>query len=75
MEAKPKGHLISYLDDRAAGPLPPLHQAPAVKAPARMWVRISPPVSWYGKILIVGVLLVTFGWELFHLIITFMTLD
>lgn len=75
MEAKPKDRVISYLDDRAVGPLPPLHQAPAVKASAPRWVRISPTVSWYGKILIIGALLVTFGWELFHLIITFMTLD
>lgn len=38
-------------------------------------VRISPKVSWYGKILVVGALLVAFGWELFHLIITLVTLD
>lgn len=73
MEASPKERAIS--NPAAAGPLPPLHQTPAVKAPGRKWIRISPTVSWYGKILIIGALLVTFGWELFHLIITLMTLD
>ncbi|MDA9479673.1 hypothetical protein XI03_35310 [Bradyrhizobium sp. CCBAU 65884] len=73
MEANPKDHGIS--NPGAVGPLPPLHQRRAAKAPARRWIRISPTVSWYGKILIIGALLVTFGWELFHLIITLMTLD
>ncbi|MEY9123249.1 hypothetical protein [Bradyrhizobium yuanmingense] len=46
----------------------------ARKTPQRL-VRINPTVSWYGKILIVGALLVAFGWELFHLVITLLTLD
>ncbi len=29
----------------------------------------GPAVSWYGKILIIGAILITFGWELFHFII------
>lgn len=48
---------------------------PLANKASRGWVRISPKVSWYGKILIVGALLVAFGWELFHLIITLVTLD
>ncbi|MGY3393089.1 hypothetical protein ACVWW6_005680 [Bradyrhizobium sp. USDA 3311] len=38
-------------------------------------VRVSPTVSWYGKILIVGALLVTMGYELFRLMIALVALD
>jgi len=65
--------VISSPSDRAAGRS--ADQTRVAKASRRKWVRNSPTVSWYGKILIIGALLVTFGWELFHLIITLMTLD
>jgi hypothetical protein len=32
-------------------------------------------VSWYGRLLIFGMLLVAGGWELFRLILAIMTLD
>ncbi len=32
-------------------------------------------VSWYGRLLIVSMLLVAAGWELFRLIIAIVTLD
>jgi len=37
--------------------------------------RKGAPVSWYGKLLIVGLLLVAVGWEIFRLILTIITLD
>lgn len=72
MEARTRDSAVSKPGDR---PLPAERQALSAKGASRKWVRISPKVSWYGKILIVGALLVTFGWELFHFIITLMTLD
>ena len=32
-------------------------------------------VSWYGRLLIIGMLLVAAGWELFRLIIAIITFD
>lgn len=75
MEARTRNGAVSKPGDRAADPLPAQRQVLSAKGASRKWVRISPKVSWYGKILIVGALLVTFGWELFHLIITLVTLD
>lgn len=46
-----------------------------LEQPSRKRTRIGPTVSWYGKILVIGALLITFGWELFHLIIALVTLD
>ncbi|MDA9440181.1 hypothetical protein XH98_13800 [Bradyrhizobium sp. CCBAU 51745] len=54
-------------------PMPPRPGAMETAAPKR--TRIRPTVSWYGKILIIGALLMTFGWELFHFVITLLTLD
>lgn len=75
MEARTRDSAVSKPDDRAADPSPAARQALSTKGASRRWVRISPKVSWYGKILVVGALLVTFGWELFHFIIRLMTLD
>ncbi|PIT02050.1 hypothetical protein TSA1_15710 [Bradyrhizobium nitroreducens] len=75
MDANSRDRVISSPRDRAADQSAVPHQTRAAKASRRKWVRISPTVSWYGKILVIGALLVTFGWELFHLIITLMTLD
>jgi hypothetical protein len=38
-------------------------------------VRIRSTVSWYGKLLIVGALLLALGWELLRLLIVLLTLD
>ncbi len=75
MEARTRDSAVSKPGDRAADPLPAARQVLSTKGSSRKWVRIRPKVSWYGKIIIVGALLVTFGWELFHFIITLMTLD
>ena len=37
--------------------------------------RKGAPVSWYGSLLIISMLLVAAGWELFRLIIAIITLD
>jgi hypothetical protein len=37
--------------------------------------RIGPTVSWYGRLLIVGALLVAMGWELFRLMLVVLSLD
>ena len=37
--------------------------------------RKGAPVSWYGRLLIISMLLVAAGWELFRLIIAIITLD
>jgi hypothetical protein len=58
--------------DSSATALP---RSEAKKRPFRKPARLNPTVSWYGKIIIIGALLVTFGWELFHLVIALMTLD
>ncbi|WP_375306245.1 hypothetical protein WI560_31250 [Bradyrhizobium sp. A11] len=75
MEARTKSSAISEPGDRAADLLPAERQVLSANKGSRRWVRISPKVSWYGKILIAGALLITFGWQLFHLFITLMTLD
>jgi len=38
-------------------------------------LRNGPTVSWYGRLLIVGALLVASGWEIFRLLLTIITLD
>jgi hypothetical protein len=37
--------------------------------------RRGATVSWYGKLLIVGMLLVAAGWQIFRWILTIITLD
>ncbi|MGY4567156.1 hypothetical protein [Bradyrhizobium sp. USDA 3256] len=37
--------------------------------------RSGPTVSWYGRLLIAGALLVAAGWEVFRLLLTLITLD
>ncbi|OCX29130.1 MULTISPECIES: hypothetical protein [unclassified Bradyrhizobium] len=37
--------------------------------------RDGPTVSWYGRLLIVGTLLLAAGWEIFRLLLTIITLD
>jgi hypothetical protein len=44
-------------------------------APERRERRKGGPVSWYGRLLIVNMLLVAAGWEIFRLILAIMTLD
>ncbi|WP_128089426.1 hypothetical protein [Bradyrhizobium viridifuturi] len=41
----------------------------------RRRIRSGPTVSWYGRLLIVGTLLVAAGWEIFRLLLTVITLD
>ena len=44
-------------------------------APQRRGRRKAAPVSWYSRLLIVSMLLVAAGWELFQWIVTIVTLD
>ena len=44
-------------------------------APQRRGRRKAAAVSWYGGLLIVSMLLVAAGWELFQWIVTIITLD
>jgi hypothetical protein len=37
--------------------------------------RKAPAVSWYGRLLIVAMLLLAAGWELFRWILAIITLD
>jgi hypothetical protein len=37
--------------------------------------RTEAPVSWYGRLLIVSMLLVAAGWEIFRWILAIITLD
>jgi hypothetical protein len=62
------------VDNRTGGILATA-QAKEHKQPFRKSVCVGPAVSWYGKFLIVGALLVTAGWELSRLIITILALD
>ncbi|TGN89012.1 hypothetical protein EOW77_0009245 [Bradyrhizobium yuanmingense] len=67
-----------YVESRLSEEMAPptLYARPRTARPTtRRLVRISPTVSWYGKILVIGALLVTFGWELVRLVITLLTLD
>jgi len=41
----------------------------------RRHLRNGPTVSWYGRLMIVGTLLVAAGWEIFRLLLTIITLD
>ena len=41
----------------------------------RRHLRNGPTVSWYGRLLIVGALLVAAGWQIFQLLLTIITLD
>ena len=76
MEARTNSSAISKPGDhRAPDSLAAERQVLLANKASRGRVRISPKVSWYGKILVVGALLVAFGWELFHLMITLVTLD
>lgn len=50
--------------------------APVLEHPVpRRHPRSGPSVSWYGRLLIVGALLVGAGWEIFRLLLTIITLD
>ena len=44
-------------------------------APQRRGRRKAAAVSWYGRLLIVSMLLVAAGWELFRWIVMIITLD
>jgi hypothetical protein len=48
---------------------------PTVNQLRRRKRRSDPTVSWYGRVLIVGTLLVAAGWEIFQLLLTIITLD
>lgn len=37
--------------------------------------QVGPTVSWYGRLLIVGTLLLAAGWEIFRLLLTIVSLD
>ena len=63
-------------DEGGSDPVTPMLPRPGAMEPAsQRRTRIRPTVSWYGKILIIGALLMTFGWELFRFVITLLTLD
>ena len=50
--------------------------APTLDQPMRRrHLRNGPTVSWYGRLMIVGTLLVAAGWEIFRLLLTIITLD
>lgn len=48
-----------------AGAAPPRRRLPVT----------SPSVPWYGKLLIIAMLLVAAGWEIFRLLLWIVTLD
>jgi hypothetical protein len=47
----------------------------AAKQTSRRPVSIGPKVSRYGKIFVIGAMLLALGWQVFHLIIALVTLD
>ncbi len=53
----------------------PSPQATRETTSKRRGRRSASTVSWYGRLLIVGMLLVAGGWEIFRLILAFITLD
>ncbi|QOZ28507.1 hypothetical protein XH93_36645 [Bradyrhizobium sp. CCBAU 51753] len=49
---------------------------PTIDQPVRRrHLRRGPTISWYGRLLIVGALLVAAGWEIFRLLLTIITMD
>lgn len=76
MKSMPSERKVVSPDEKVSDQVTSLPPRPgAIASSSQKRTRIRPTVSWYGKILIIGALLMTLGWELFHFVITLVTLD